>query len=284
MTARKAAGKPASITTGLGEQLTQIQPHSQLLADLQILISERDEALAELVRAKKQAKEADKGALVAEEAMQGMHKERDEALEELARGKETWEKLEKEKEEEAKGLKGEMERHAKAWEEKEREWEEERARETKISQEDKDSLMMGREREREGWKGEVERLESKKAEEEEIMRIKMKKERGGWAKKEEGWAKEKEGWEREREEERKAKGKIEAENKSLKEDSDRAVRRIAELEEEIRRLNEERRSSSGLGEEAGQRTPRGGNRRGAETPRGGPGGSPWGKPLWRPPG
>lgn len=157
VTARKAAGKPVAITTGLGEQLTQIKPHCQLLADLQIIISERDEALAELVRAKKQAKEGDKGAMEAEKTMQKMHKERDDALEELARGKGIWEKLEKEKEEEAKGLKEEMKRRAKAWEEKEREWEEERAREKKKSQEDKDSLMMGREREREGWKGEVEK-------------------------------------------------------------------------------------------------------------------------------
>lgn len=156
VTARKAAGKP--ITTRLGEQLMQIQPYCQVLAVLQTIISERDQTLAELVQAKKQAKEADKGALEVEEAMQVMHKDSEDALEELARGKEIWEKLEKEKEREAKRLKGEMKRQAKAWEEKEREWEVERAREKKISQENKDSRMMGREREREGWKWEVEML------------------------------------------------------------------------------------------------------------------------------
>lgn len=112
----------------------------------------------------------------------------------------------------------------------------------------------------------------------------MKKERVRWANREEGCAKEKGEWKREKEEERKEKEKIEAEKKSLKEDRDRALRRIAELEEGIRRLNEERRSSSGGGEETGQRTLRGSNRSGAETPRGGPGCSPRGKPLWRPPG
>lgn len=86
LTARKAAGKPVA---GLGDQSTQNQTQSQLLADLQIIILESDEALAKLVRAKKQAKEADKGALKAEEAMQEMHKKRDDALEELARGKES---------------------------------------------------------------------------------------------------------------------------------------------------------------------------------------------------
>lgn len=86
LTACKAAGKPVA---GLGDQSTQNQTQSQLLADLQIIILERDEALAKLVRAKKQAKEADKGALKAEEAMQEMHKKRDDALEELARGKES---------------------------------------------------------------------------------------------------------------------------------------------------------------------------------------------------
>lgn len=133
--------------------------------------------------------------------------------------------------------------------------------------------MMGRAREREGWKGEVERLESRKAEEKENMGMKMKKERGGWAKEKEDWAKEKEGWvkekeewEREKEEERKGKERMKAERKSLEEDNDRAVRRIVELEEEIKRLNEERRSRSGVNE--GQRTPGGGNRRGSETPRG----------------
>lgn len=83
---------------------------------------------------------------------------------------------------------------------------------------------------------------------------------------------------------KKSKEGIEAERKSLEEANDRAVRRIVELEEEVKRLDEGRGSRSGGGEEGRQITPRSGNRRGAETPRGGAGGSPWGKPHWRPPG
>lgn len=289
------AATPVAINTGAGGQLTQIQPHSQLLADLQTIISERDEALAELKRVVKQAKEGDRRALERdlerEEALQGMQKQRDEALEKLARGIEDWEKMGKEKEKEegegAEGLKKEMTRQIKAWGEKDKEWEEERAREKKTSREDKEGLVLGRERERESWKGEVERLEEKKAEDEENMRGKMKEEREGWAKEREVWEKKEEAWWKEKEEEIEGRDRVEAERKSLVEENDRAQRRIDELEGGVRRLNEERSSSSGGGEwqGQGQRTPRGGNesRRGAETPRGA-GGSPWRKPHWRPPG
>lgn len=68
----------------------------------------------------------------AEETTQKIHKKRNSALEELTRGKGSWEKLEKEKEEEFKGLNGKIKRQVKAWKDNGR-GRDERAREKKIS-------------------------------------------------------------------------------------------------------------------------------------------------------
>lgn len=94
---------------------------------------------------KKKALEKDYGK---EEDLKGLRKERDDALVELSRGKRNLEKLREEKGDEAKGLRQETTKQARAWEEKEKEWEEKRAADAKRNQEENNSLKMGRERER----------------------------------------------------------------------------------------------------------------------------------------
>lgn len=189
------ADNPLAMTTVSGEQWKEIELHSSLSCDLQMAISERREALAEVERVTNQAMEEGEKALEREyerdESPKELGKERDEALEDLVRGREDMERLEKEKNGEAERLKEETKQQVKTWEEKERDWEEKerdwekkRRREEGRHEEDEKSLKMGRERERErdSWAGHVERLEGEKKEWKEDMdaRIKRSWRRGNW--------------------------------------------------------------------------------------------------------
>lgn len=95
--ALKAASEP--IATVFGEQVAQIEQQNRLLGDLQLILSERDQARVELTRATEKAKsEGDKAlgrACERERILEWLRKECDDALAELAKGKVNLEKLER---------------------------------------------------------------------------------------------------------------------------------------------------------------------------------------------
>lgn len=163
-TAPKAASKPIGIE--LGEQTPQIQPHNPLFDELQMAVSERNQALTELEIFEKQAKEEGEEAAKRDNEKDGTLKalqiERDDALVEVARGKGNLEGLQRKIEEEAEELKKGVINQEKAWQERERKWKEERAEEKKRNQEDIDGVMMRREQETESWTREVRDLEAEK--------------------------------------------------------------------------------------------------------------------------
>ena len=251
-TAPKAASKPIGIV--LGEQMPQIQPHNPLFDELQMAISERNQALTEFEIFEKQAKEeveeAAKRDNEKDETLKALQIERDDALVEVVRGKGNLEELRSKMEGEAEELKKGVINQEKAWQERERKWKEERAEEMKRNQEDIDGLMMRREQETESWTREVRDLEAEKGGIKEALGIKlritserMKKEREGWAKEKEWWEKEKESDIAEREkmgaEQKELEGKWTEEKKLLEEENGCAQRRIVELEEETERLKAE---------------------------------------------
>lgn len=241
---KKATNVPLTTATVSGDQWADIETHHRLFYDLQTEISGRDKALAEVESVKMQAEEQRRDAMEREREMEQrlkrLEKERDDAFQERVRDSEDFERLEKQKEKEVESLKQEINSQVKAWEERERGWEEKRAKEKKRYVEDKDSLKMGRERERESWKGLVEKLKTTNKDGKEELELRIKK---ILRQKEQ----EKEGWEKEKEEELRKQEKLEMEReremKSLDEqrlaDSDAcgimstlAQRRIAKLEEE----------------------------------------------------
>ena len=209
--------------TEYGALVAQIEPLNPLLEDLRIIISEHDQASANLWSISKQAWETE-----------------NKATEKAA-------KLEEERKSEVDGLREEILRlqgealdQTKIWEEKEKEWEVERADEKQRHNEAIDGLKMSREMETESWRRkQVEDLERAKDGETEAfgaqlkkMVERMKKEREGWGVEEEAWkeemAKEKGEWEEKRIEE----------EKSWAKDSDRAQKRIADLEAENQSLKD----------------------------------------------
>ena len=241
---QKATNDSLTIATVSGDHLAGIETHYRLFYDLQIQISEYSKALAEVERVTMQAKEKSKNAIEREREMEQMlkrlEKERDDAFKDLVGGRENFERLEKQKDEEAERLKQENNSQVKAWEEKERVWEEKSVKERKIYVEEKDSLKMGRERERESWMGQMERLKTAKGEEKEKLESKIEKilkekdqEKNIWWKEKEEELRKRERLEIEREEERKS---VDAQRLA---DSDArgimntlAQQRIAKLEEE----------------------------------------------------
>lgn len=96
--ALEAASEP--IATVFGEHVAQIEQH-RLVGDLQLILSERDQARVELARATEKAtsegEKALKRACERERILEGLQKERDDALAELTKGKEKLERLEREK-------------------------------------------------------------------------------------------------------------------------------------------------------------------------------------------
>ena len=261
---RKAADTPLLVATGLKHELCQIHPHNFHFGDIEIAISEHDEALVELMRITMEVKNEKKKALEKEyqmeEDLKRLRKERDDALVEFSRGKRNLEKLRKEKGDEAKGLRQETTKQAGAWEEKEKEWEEKRAADAKRNQEENNSLKMGREWERHSWKKQVERLEMEKKREKEGMGRKLKDISERFKKEKEEWAKEREVWKKEKEEESRDKESLEAERKNLEQDiceekqsckeaNDRAKGRIVELESENEALRNEAAEKEKLEEE-----------------------------------
>ncbi len=254
VSARKAAGTPLVIAAKFEQEFWQIRPYDPLFDDLKIAISERDEALVELMRITKGAKEEGMKALERdlenEESMNGLRKERDDLLVEVARGKRNLVKVQKEMEDEVEGLKKEIRKQERAWEEEKKAWMEKKAGDDKKNQEEKDSLKMERARERDSWKTQVDRLEMEKKREKEEMGMKLKDVSEGMMKARERWAEEREEWMKGIEEEAKKKEKIEAEKKeeeqktkeekfSWEKANDRARRRIVELENENTKLRNE---------------------------------------------
>lgn len=189
-------------------QWAEIEMHHRLLYDLQTAMSEHSKALEEVERVTRKAREQNERATEREREMeQGLReleKERDDAFMEHVKGREDLERLEKEKEEETERLKHEINRQMKALEVKERVWEEKRAKEKRRFGEDKESMKMGRERERENWMKQVERLKKEKGRKQEELQLKIKK---ILKEKEE----EKKRWEREKEEDLRKQEKLEME-------------------------------------------------------------------------
>ena len=262
VSARKAAGTPLVIAAKFEQEFWQIRPYDPLFDDLKIAISERDEALVELMRITKGAKEEGMKALERdlenEESMNGLRKERADLLVEVARGKRNLGKVQKEMEDEVEGLKKEIRKQERAWEEEKKAWMERKAGDDKKNQEEKDSLKMERARERDSWKTQVDRLEMEKKREKEEMGMKLKNVSEGMMKARERWAEEKEEWRKGIEEEAKKKEKIEAEKKEEEEKTkeekfswekanDRARRRIVELENENTKLRNEALKQKQLG-------------------------------------
>lgn len=148
------------------------------------------------------------------------------------------------------GLREDISSQIKAWTEKEKKWEEDRADNKKRHVEALESLQMGRERERESWRRQVEDLEEGKKRAKEAFGAKLKNiherikdERERWEKEREIWREEKEAEAVEKKEiarkEEELKRKRDEEKKSWGEANDRAQRRIADLEEENRKLKDE---------------------------------------------
>lgn len=208
------------IPVGFGELVAQIEPLNPLLEDLRLIISERNQAFAELRSIVTKAREADKKVAEKdskmEQALRGLRTERDNALAELEKEKEKGARLEEEKKREVNGLKEETASQLKAWQEKEKKWEDGMAEDKKRHKEAVDSLNMGREREVESWKREMEGLEQEKKGTKEAYEAKlktilerMKKEREAWGKEKEAWKEEKEGGIAEKEKMAREKKKLE---------------------------------------------------------------------------
>ena len=170
--------------TRFGKLVAQIEPLNPLLEDLRIIISERDQASANLRSVSNQAQEAEKETAEKdaknEEAIKGLCTERNKALEELeqekekvARVKEGRKKevdglrggtyslmatLEEKKKSEVNGLREDMSRQAKAWAEKVAKLREEKEKEVdKLQEEAAGQIMIWIEKEKrweeEGWDG-----------------------------------------------------------------------------------------------------------------------------------
>ena len=229
------------------ELVTQIELNC-LFEDIKLVVSERNRAFAELRDTRKQAREAGMKAaeldLAKEEALKGLRAERNDALAELAKEKAELKKLEEERKMEVDGLKKETTSQLKAWEEKEKKWKEQRAEEEKRHKEVIDGLGMGRERESESWKRQVEGLELEKKEEKEAYEAKIKNILERVKTERERWGREKRILEEEKEEEKAEKEKLAGEKRDLEEKmvgekeaweeaSERAQRRIAELEKAL---------------------------------------------------
>lgn len=163
--------------TRFGKLVAQIEPLNPLLEDLRIIISEHDQASANLRSVSKQAQEAEKETAEKdaknEEAIKGLCTERNKALEELeqekekvARVKEGRKKevdglpggtsslmatLEEKKKGEVNGLREDMSRQAKAWAEKVAKLREEKEKEVdKLQEEAAGQIMIWTERRRGG--------------------------------------------------------------------------------------------------------------------------------------
>ena len=242
------------ILVGFRGLVAQIEPPNPLLENLRLIISERNQALAELRSISEKAREDKKKAaekdLEMEEKLRGLHAERENALAELDREKEKGTKLEEEKRREEDGLKKETASQLKAWQEKEKKWEDGMANDKKRHKDAVDGLNMGRERELESWRREVEGLKEEKNGEKEAFEAnlknileRMKKEREAWGKEEAAWKEEKERGIAEREKRERERKELEEkrdeEIRSSEEAVDRAQLRITELEEQNKLLQDE---------------------------------------------
>ena len=265
-----------------GELVTQIE-HNCLFEDIKLVVSERNEAFAELRDTRKQARDARMKAAeldaAKEEELKGLRAERNDALEKLVKKEAELMKLEEQKEMEVDGLKKETKSQLKAWEEKEKKWKEQKAKEEKRNKEAIDSLNMGRERESESWKRQVEGLELEKKGMKEAFEAKQKNILGRMKTEREGWGKEKERLAVENEGEKAEKERLAAEKRGLEEKrvkekeawekaGERAQRRIAELERaledqaaEREREREEADAARKIGEEEKDREQRGSEER-----------------------
>ena len=239
------------IKTGFGDQLWQIDP---LLIELQMSNSERDQALAELRGARKETREVGRKSeernSEKEAALNSLRTERDDAVAELGKEKRKLEKMERGRKEEVEVLKEETKKQLKAWKEEEKKWEEERTDAKKRHKEDTQS-----------WRSQVEGLKMEKEWLKEAFGAKLKNILKGVEEEREGWGKEKEELKKEKEGEMAKNGKMAAEKKGLEEKwveekklweeaDDRAQGRIAELEEDNKRLKNEAANREKRGKEA----------------------------------
>ena len=144
---QKATNNSLATATLSGDQWADFEIYYRIFYDLQVEISERSKALAEVEKiAREQGKEAMEREREMEQRLKRLEKERDDAFKERVRDKEDFERLEKQMKEEAERLEQEGNRRTKVWEEKAKRWEEKKAEERKSS-------LESRERDRESWKG-----------------------------------------------------------------------------------------------------------------------------------
>ena len=197
--ALQAASRP--IVTRFGKLVAQIEPLSPLLEDLRIIISERDQAFANLWIVIKQAQEAEKEAAEKDEknekVIKGLCAERNKALKELEQEKEKVAKVEEGRKKEVDGLRGEtsslmatleekkksevdglreeMSRQAKAWAEKVAKLGEEKKKEVdKLQEEAAGQIKIWTEKEKKWEEG---RRDDKQRHNEAIDGLKMSRER-----------------------------------------------------------------------------------------------------------
>lgn len=268
--------------TGFGALVAQIEPLNPLFEDLKIIISERDEASANLWSISKKAREAEKKATEKdarqEEAIEALCAERNNALKELDNEKEkvtkaeedhkqkvkAWAekvaRLEKEKKEELYELQEEASGRTKIWTEREKKWEKERADEKQRYNETVDGLKMSQESETGHWRKQVEDLEKVKNEAKQAFGAQIKKMDERMEKERAGWGKEKEEWEEKRIEEETSWAKandgaqkriadLEAENLSLKDSEGRRQKQAAEFEAAMKTANAEKEQGQKQAEE-----------------------------------
>ncbi len=244
--APQVAIRPTEI--GFGPLVAQIEPLNPLFEDLKIIISERDQASANLWSNEKQAWEVEKKAKEKDarnkQIIEVLCSERRKLLKELDEGKELQTKMGKEIKEEAKAwaekiailekekkeavdeLHERASSQTKIWTEKERNWEHERAKEKQRHNEVINSLKMNQERDTESWRIQVEDLKKVQKGEKQALSAQLKKFVEKMEEEREGWRREKEKFEEKR---------IEEEN-SWANANECAQRRIADLEAENRSL------------------------------------------------
>ena len=124
--ALQAASTTRSI--GFGELVAQIEPMNSLFEDFRLVISERNQALADVQRITEQAEEEEERAAERdaekEEELNELRDARRNAWTELEKEKERAAKMEEEMKRETDGLRDETSSQMKAWAEKEKRWEE----------------------------------------------------------------------------------------------------------------------------------------------------------------
>lgn len=250
---------------GFGPLVAQIEPLNPLFEDLKIIISERDQASANLWSNEKQAWEAEKKAkekdVRSKQIIEVLCSERRKLLKELDQGKELQTKMEKERKEEDKAwaekiaivekekkeavdeLHERASSQTKIWIDKERNLEDELAKEKQRHNEAINSLKMNQERDTESWRIQLEDLKKVQKGEKQASSAQLKKFVEKMEEEREGWCREKEKVEEKRIEEENSWANanecaqrriadLEAENKSLKYSEGRRQKQSAEAEAE----------------------------------------------------